>query len=289
MRLPAPLLRQNKRAHKRDFGHVLVAAGSPTMLGAACLVSLAAMRAGAGLVTAAVPRTLNLSLQQKISHAVMTLPVPGSAKGCFAAGDVSFLEKGWSRFSVVAIGPGLGADPATQKFVRGMLKACPLPMVVDADALNALSVRHPEPRRGEGSQQAVRIFTPHPGEFFRLTGEKPLTDAARRQAAIRFARDHHVVLVLKGHHTVIASPDGKVCVNKTGSPALAKAGTGDVLTGIIAALLAQGVEPFEAAKSGVQLHAAWAVDVLRQRQPFSLMAVDLIGCRRPSARSSRRE
>ena len=273
MRLPAPLLRRNKRVHKRDFGHVLVAAGSPTMLGAACLVSLAAMRAGAGLVTAAVPKKINLTLQAKISHAMMTLPVPGTGDGIFAAGDAPFLLKRLSLFSAVAIGPGLGRALSTQAFVLKMLKVCPLPMVVDADALNALAGRTDLLALMAGP----RILTPHAGEFTRLTGEMPTTNADRRCAAAAFAVKHRSVLILKGYHTVIASPDGKSVIDKSGGPELAKAGTGDVLTGIIAGLLAQGVLPFEAATAGVALHAAWAKACLRHRQPFSLTAVDLVG------------
>lgn len=266
MPLPAPLLRRNNQVHKKTFGHLLVCAGSANMLGAACLVALAAMRSGAGLVTAAIPKRLNTTLQCKIAHAIMTLPVPAGGKECFGPGDAVFLGTAWPRFSAVALGPGIGTALPAKKFAEHLIRACPLPMVVDADALASFT-----PPEGD----RIRIVTPHPGEFLRLTGEAPVTDSQRRQAALRFSQKNKVVLVLKGRHTVIAGSSGKLHVDKIGSAALAKAGTGDVLTGIIAGLLAQGVPPFEAAKNGVILHGMAARRAgLKNR--FSLLATDLI-------------
>jgi NAD(P)H-hydrate epimerase len=269
VRLPSVLLRENKLAHKNDFGHVLVCAGSPSMLGAACLVSLAAMRFGAGLVTAAVPKALNLTLQEKLAHVIMTMPVPGGRGDVFAAGSFVSIKRSWGKYTAVAIGPGIGLAPGTIKFVREMVRQCPLPMVIDADALNALGTA-----RDFG--QAPRVLTPHPGEFYRLSGLKPETDKDRRRAALGFSMANNVVLVLKGHRTVVASPDGKVYVNTTGNAGMAKAGMGDVLTGMITALLAQGVGAFNAARFSVFAHGYAGDRVVKDIPVYSLMATDLV-------------
>lgn len=277
MRLPAPLLRQNKRSHKNDYGHLLVVAGSPSMLGAACLVSLAAMRFGAGLVTAAIPAKLNLALQQKINHAIMTMPVPGTKDGVFSLRDARILAENWSRYNALSIGPGLGSGPATIKFVQTIVNSCPLPMVIDADALNAIAPSFRE-RSSKNRLTCLnaRILTPHPGEFYRMSGLRPKTDRERLQAAKDFAISNNVILVLKGHRTVVASPKGEVYVNKTGNAGMAKAGMGDVLTGMTGALLAQGVPAFEAAKVSVFWHGKIADICVRGSNDFSLTAVDII-------------
>jgi len=262
-------LRHDKNVHKNDFGHLLVIAGSPAMLGASCLVSLAAMRFWAGLVTAAVPSGLNLTLQEKISHAVMTLPVPPGRGVLFTPSAFNFLNESWGKYSAVAIGPGIGRAPATINFVKKCVSCCPLPMVIDADAIHALG-------KGEKSVEYPRILTPHPGEFFELTGLKPLTDRARRMAAKEFSTREKVVLVLKGHRTVVAAPDGRIYVNTTGNQGMAKAGTGDVLTGMIAALLAQGINAFDAAKQAVYWHGAAGDKLGRRMNIYSFTAIDLI-------------
>ncbi len=272
MRLPTPLLRRNKRAHKNEFGHLLVVAGSPSMLGAACLVALAAMRSGAGLVTGAIPKALNNTLQRKIAHAIMTLPVTGAAGEVFGKKDIGVLKKCWHKYTAVAVGPGLGLKPATIQFVRTIIEQCPLPMVIDADAINALSGGLKPLKKSPGP----RVLTPHPGEFFRLTGLKPETDRERRLAARSFAIKHNVVLVLKGRHSIVASADGRVYLNKTGNAGMAKAGMGDVLTGMIGALLAQGVPAFEAARAAVHWHGAAGDLCLKNKHIFSLTAPDLI-------------
>jgi hydroxyethylthiazole kinase-like uncharacterized protein yjeF len=274
MRLPALLLRQKNNVHKNDFGHVLVAAGSPTMLGAACLTSLAAMRAGAGLVTAAVPKDLNLTLQRKISHVVMTFPVAQTRAMTFAFPAAEEILERIHKFSAVAIGPGLSLNPSTVKFIRKMVLECPLPMVVDADALNALAGHTDILLKSKGP----RILTPHPGEMSRLTKICVGADlvSARKRAALKYAHQWNCIVVLKGHRTVVASPDGKVYVNTTGNSGMATAGCGDVLTGMIAAFLAQGLTPFEAAKWGVRLHGEAGDRVAQIRGRSSLIALDII-------------
>lgn len=272
MRLPTPLLRRNKSSHKNTYGHVLVIAGSPSMLGAACLVSLASLRSGAGLVTAAIPKSLNLCLQKKLDHSVMSLPVVQSASRAFTCASLRQILPFLAHCNAVALGPGLGSGRSTGKFVVKFLKSCPLPVVVDADALNFLC--------GELDlfleTPAVRILTPHPGEFFRLTGTKPVSDRDRLKAAINFAKKYRVILVLKGYHTIVADANGVVHVNRTGNPGLAKAGMGDVLTGMIAGILSQGVDPFTSAKFAVYLHGKSADMSIRRIAKASLLPGDII-------------
>ena len=200
MPLPAPLLRNNPRASKKDFGHLLVIAGSPGMLGAAALTSLAAMRSGAGMVTTAVPRGSNLTLQKKISNVVMTMPLSQTRTGAFSLKAFQELKRIWDRFDAVAIGPGLGREPGTQQLARKVILECPKPLVVDADALFALS--------GHTSlllkAKSGLILTPHAGEMSRLTSQAiKETQVSRLRTAHDFAAHYHCVLLLKGHHTIV--------------------------------------------------------------------------------------
>ncbi len=273
MRLPALLLRQRTNVHKNDFGHVLVVAGSPRMLGASCLTSLAAMRSGAGLATAAIPMGLNLALQEKLSHVVMTFPVAQTRGMTFSYAAARQVLKHISRYAAVAIGPGLTQAPSTVKFVLRLVLACPWPMVVDADALNALAGCPQVLLKAKGP----RILTPHPGEMLRLTGVATSdTDKDRVRVAKGFSHKFKCVLVLKGHRTVVAGLDGAVYINTTGNQGMATAGSGDVLTGMIAAFLAQGLSPFDAAKYGVWAHGRAGDAAALRRGKTSLMATDII-------------
>jgi ADP-dependent NAD(P)H-hydrate dehydratase / NAD(P)H-hydrate epimerase len=269
MRLPAPLSRANPRVSKKDFGSALIIAGSPAMLGAAALSSLACLRSGAGLVTAAVAQGLNLTLQEKISHEVMTLPLPQAPKGTLAARAYSGLERMWARFNAVAIGPGMGRDAGTLALARRVIIQCPKPLVVDADALFALA--------GHVNilcqAKAPRILTPHEGEMARL-----VHGSGRIKTAKDFARRYKCVLLLKGHRTVVASPEGKTYINRTGNAGMATAGSGDVLTGIIAGFTAQGLGPFEAARWGAYIHGKAGDRACRTRSKAGMIATDIIEC-----------
>lgn len=270
MQWPAPLLRRNPKAHKNDFGHVLVIAGSPRMLGAAALTGLAAMRGGAGLTTIAVPRSLNAALQKKISPVIMTWPLSESRDGTFALSALKELNRYWDRFSVIAAGPGLSLTPATLRLVRDLYRNCPLPMVVDADALNALAGNISRTDR-------PRVLTPHPGEMSRLTGlSKKQIENNRSASAAAFAFKLNVHLVLKGHDSLVASPDGQVIVNRSGNVGMATAGSGDVLTGVIAALIAQKVPVGEAVRFSVWWHGHAGDLAARKRGKASLIATDII-------------
>lgn len=273
MRLPAPLSRRRAGVHKNQFGHVCVIAGSRRMLGAAALTSLAAMRAGAGLVTVGVPQSLNGIAQKKISNVVMTWPLRETKEQTLALAAWGQIEAAWDKFNVFAIGPGLSAQESTQRLIRKLIAVCPKPIVIDADALDALC-GHLEILR---QTETLKILTPHPGEMARLVHRsKDDIEKNRRQAAVEFARTYGCVLLLKGHRTVVASPDGKVYVNTTGNAGMATAGSGDVLTGMIAALVGQGLTVFEAAKCGAYLHGKAGDLAAQAKTKLAMIASDII-------------
>lgn len=237
-------------SHKGDYGHLLVLAGSRGKTGAALLSARAALRAGAGLVTICTPSDLNQIYETALAEA-MTLPLASSGNGFADNADYEEISSALAAKEALVIGPGLGQHESTGQLVTRLYQEQRKPMVVDADALNFLANDSAQLGKAKG----VRILTPHPGEMARLLG-KPTQEiqANRLQTARDFAADHNVFLVLKGANTVIASPDGHIAINATGNPALAAAGSGDVLAGFIGSLLAQGLSPWDAARLGVYAH-----------------------------------
>ena len=237
-------------SNKGRYGHVLAIAGGLGKTGAAAMTGLSALRAGAGLVTVA---SADSAIDLIASHApeLMTASLPDTDAGSIStrAFDRGVLAGLAEKKTVVALGPGLGTHPDTVQFVRRAVAELHLPMVVDADGLNALGSELPK-------MQDVRILTPHPGEMSRLMAQSIDEIQADRVGAARaVAVEHGVILVLKGHRTTIAFPDGRVFVNPTSSPALATGGTGDILTGLIAGLIAQFPEEIEmAVLAAVYLH-----------------------------------
>jgi hydroxyethylthiazole kinase-like uncharacterized protein yjeF len=224
-------------AHKGNFGHVLILAGSIGKTGAAAMAALAALRAGAGLATVATAKSA-LPIIASLGMEFMTEPLPETDVGSISlrAFDYGRLDQLVEGKDVLAVGPGIGTARETAEFVRAVVNRYPAPVVLDADGLNAFAGCI-ESLRAEGR---VRVLTPHPGEMARLTGMKTAEILARRIDVARdFARNHQVTLVLKGSRTLTVAPDGNVCVNPTGNPGMATGGTGDVLTGLIAGLLAQ--------------------------------------------------
>ncbi len=243
------------------------------MLGAAALSSLAALRTGAGLVTAAVPRGLNLTLQKKIANTIMTMPLAQSRAGAFSLKSLTQIRKVWENFDALAIGPGLGREAGTSQLAREIIRHCPKPLVIDADALFALAGDVDILRRSDG----LRILTPHPGEMARLTSKSvPMIEASRQKVARDFACHYNCILLLKGHRTVVASREGKMYINRTGNAGMAKAGSGDVLTGMIAALIAQGIEPYKAACCGAYLHGLAGDAAARDKSKVAMTADDII-------------
>lgn len=267
--------------HKGNFGHLLAVAGSLGKSGAATMTAEAGLRAGAGLVTLAVPAGIHPVVAGRLTE-VMTSPLTE------VAGEVSLqameellvLSDGKQA---LAIGPGLGQGPEAGALARRLLKESPLPAVVDADALNALA-GHPEVL--ESRQGRPTVLTPHPGEMARLSGVPVATIQADRLAAARsFAQRHGVVLVLKGARTVTAFPDGRVRINASGHAGMASAGMGDLLTGVIGGLLAQGVPAEAAATLGVYLHGLAGDRLLADYGCAGLLATDLLR-ELPAARHS---
>ncbi len=271
MRLPAPLSRKKQNVHKNDFGHVLILAGSRQMVGAAALTSLAAMRAGAGLVTVGLPGSLNSVIQKKISPVVMTLPLPETSQQSLSVG--AFKQIKTFPCDVAAIGPGLSRHPQTRRLILNIIVSIKRPLVIDADALNAVSTHTQILLKNRG----IKILTPHPGEMARLTGlKKEFIERNRLMVSKNFAARFRCTVILKGHHSLVVSPQGKTYLNKTGNPGMATAGSGDVLTGIISAFLAQGLDGFEAAKLAVYIHGRAGDLAAKAKTKISLIATDII-------------
>ena len=258
------------QSHKGDFGRVLVVAGSRGMSGAAVLCASGALRGGAGLVRVAVPSDI-WPIVAMANPCYMTAPLPQDEQGRLAASAEAELLELVAGNDVTALGPGLGNVAGIAALVKSVLTHTATPLVLDADGLNALH-GHTDLLRG----RSATILTPHPGEFARLTGTTTALVQQQRQAlALRFAAEYRVILVLKGHETVVT--DGqRVWINPTGNPGMATGGSGDVLGGLITALLAQKLEPLAAAQLGVYLHGLagdLASDDLGQP---SLNATDLL-------------
>jgi hydroxyethylthiazole kinase-like uncharacterized protein yjeF len=252
-------------SNKGMYGHVLVVGGSKGKSGAPAMASLAALRSGAGLVTAAVAPAV-LPLVAAIAPELMTHALAVTATGEFSPEDLTpeNLKSLIHRITVLAIGPGLGTSPEATEFALGLLTQCTLPVVVDADALNALATQ-PELLQKIAKGRTL-VLTPHPGEMSRLTGKSIAEIQANRiQIAREFAVANQVTLVLKGWRTLVAHPDGSIAVNTTGNPGMAKGGSGDLLTGLVAAMLAQHPdEPGRAVEAAVYLHGLAADITVRQ-------------------------
>jgi NAD(P)H-hydrate epimerase len=263
-----------KESNKGLYGHVLVIAGSRSKPGAAAMTGLAALRAGAGLVTVAAPSSAVTAIASH-SAELMTVPLPETAGGELAEHSAEILLHLPGRMNVVAVGPGLGNDPETVSAVRRLYREMPKAMVVDADGLNALAGSD-----WVGSGQP-RVLTPHPGEMSRLSGKETTEVQADRTGVAReFSMRLMVDIVLKGNRTLIAMPDGQVWVNPTGSPAMATGGTGDILTGMIAGLMAQFDESAasmrNAAAAAVYLHGLAGEIGAKALGEKSLLAGDLL-------------
>ncbi len=253
---------RSKFAHKGTYGHALMVAGSEGKTGAASLCSRAALRAGAGLVTAFVPKVSRDVMQEAVPE-VMT--ITSDEEKCIG-GRIPL-----NKFSAIGIGPGLGTAKETELSLKGLVSEQVSGTVWDADALNILS----ENKTWYSFMPAQTILTPHPGEFDRLTQKHTIGfDRMKSQQAL--AMKYNIIVVLKGAHTSVALPDGAVYFNSTGNPGMATAGSGDVLTGIITSLLAQGYSPTHAAVAGVYLHGLAGDLAASVRGMHSLIAGDII-------------
>ena len=261
-----------QNSHKGSYGHALILAGSPGMTGAAALSSMAALRSGAGLVTLGIPESLNPILEEKCTE-IMTLPLPETTTGSLSPDAISPILNFCRKIDVVAIGPGLSRNPGTGELVRELVRSCPVPLVIDADGLNLIA----EDLSVLRCASSGLTLTPHPGEACRLTGlTREELFADREGIARKFARENNLILVLKGAGTLIALPEGPLRINLTGNPGLATGGTGDILTGLIAGFMAQGVVAGSAACLGVYVHGAAGDKVAEKVGEISLIASDLL-------------
>jgi len=266
--------------NKGKFGHVLILGGAVGKAGAPTMASLAAMRAGAGLVTAAVVKEI-LPTVAGVAPELMLTPVDAWSVEELAEERLAKLLKG---ISVVGIGPGLGTDGTTPEFVRGFVERVTLPMVIDADALNAFAGKSALLKAAAKGSNRTMVLTPHPGEMARLVGMTVKeVEADRVGLARRFATEHGVTLVLKGWRTLIAHPDGRIAVNTTGNPSMAKGGSGDILTGIVAAMLAQygdeskGGDVAQAVEAAVFLHGLAGDFACLAQEEHTVLATDTVG------------
>ncbi|MBO5806960.1 MAG: NAD(P)H-hydrate dehydratase [Bacteroidaceae bacterium] len=253
-----------KHSHKGDYGRALLVAGSKGMAGASVLSARAVLRSGVGLLTVHVPACNNAIVQVAVPEAMTSIDC---SECCFS----DFIET--SKYNAVAVGPGLGQSSESEKALLHLIDNCRVPMVLDADALNVLARNSEYLRRlPQGS-----VLTPHPGEFARLFGKTPNTYLSI--SAVRaFARDCGFAVVLKGTHTVVIAPDGNLYFNSTGNPGMATGGSGDVLTGMVLALLAQGYSATDAARMAVYVHGLSGDYAAAEKGMTALVAGDIVDC-----------
>jgi len=272
----APLIGPRPRAaNKGSFGHVLVLGGSLGKAGAAAMAGMAALRSGAGLSSVATAKSV-LATVAAFHPELMTEPLDETDSGSIS---IRALQQGRmdslaERKTVLAVGPGISRNPETAEFVREVVKKYKLPIVLDADGLNAFEDRAVELKNRAGSL----VITPHPGEMARLMGSTiPAVQHDRLNVARTFAREHDAIVVLKGHRTLIAQPDGTVWVNTTGNPGMATGGTGDILTGMVAGLIAQNPDRIaDAVMAAVHLHGLAGDVACESMGEQSLVATDLL-------------
>ena len=258
--------------HKGTYGRVLVVGGSSGLSGAAALASDAALKAGAGLVTLAVPASLHDLMEVKLTE-VMTKSLPETDEVSISSGAVPTVQELAGNADVLALGPGISTNQNTVSFVRELLTVVEQPMVIDADGLNALAGAE----ELVANCKATPVLTPHPGEMARLLGiiiEQVQNN--RIEAALEAARKYNSVVILKGNRTVVCSPDGTTYINPTGNPGMATGGSADVLTGLVAGLRGQGLSPLEAAVAGVYFHGLAGDLAAAEKGMLSLTAGDLL-------------
>lgn len=257
--------------HKGDYGKVCIIAGSIGMSGAAALAGRAALRAGAGLVRVATPKSV-LPIVAAIEPSFTTIALPEDSNGRISAKAINIILEAISENDAMAFGPGIGTSGALRSILETLLEQESLKLVIDADGLNNLAGIKDWPAR----LKAKLILTPHPGEFKRLWSNllREELPADRQQQALQLSQRTNTIVVLKGAGTVVTDGE-KVYINKTGNPGMATAGSGDVLTGIITALLGQGLSDFDAAVLGVYIHGLAGDIAAEKLGQISLIATDI--------------
>jgi len=273
MRLPTRLLQRKVKTHKGDYGHILILAGSSRFSGAALLCSQAAMRCGAGLVTLGVPISINLGIIRSKLKEVMSLPLEETRDGTLSLLAFTKISTMLKRINVLIIGPGLGENKSTYALIRKVISSCEHPMVIDADALNALNNN-----LGILKRHVFEIvLTPHEKEISRLFNLSMQQVRKRRiLIAQKYAKYYNSVIILKGHNSIVANPNGKSYINKSGNPGMATAGSGDVLSGVVGGFLAQGLDAFTAAKYATFIHGLAGDIAAKDKTQMGLIASDII-------------
>jgi len=263
---------RNPDTHKGDYGHLLVIAGSVGKTGAAVMACQAALRMGAGLVTLAIPKSLNAILEMKLTE-VMTEPLPETPKQTLSLRAFSTIVRLCENKRAVIIGPGLGTLKETQSLILKLVRTLDLPIVLDADGLTALAT---QPKTLPIKNRSL-MLTPHPGEMARLIRSQVKQVLEDRVGLSRnFSQSQHVHLILKGHPTLITTPKGEVYINPTGNPGMASGGTGDVLTGMIGGLVCQGFDILSSLQIAVYLHGMAGDEGAQEMGEKSLIATDII-------------
>lgn len=258
--------------HKGNYGRVLILAGSAGFTGAAALTAMGALRSGAGLVTLGIPESLNPIMEVKLTEA-MTMPLPETPVHTLSLNALPVIIERINEFDAIAVGPGLSNNKEIYTIVKGVIKNCKKPIVIDADGLNVLA----------GAAEVLKnakspiIITPHPGEMARLMNTTTSEIQGNRiEIAKKAASELKSIVILKGARSLIAHPDGRLAVNLTGNPGMATGGSGDVLTGILAGLLAQGLSPYDAAVAGVYLHGLAGDFAAKKHSQRGLVAGDIL-------------
>ncbi|MCT4604747.1 MAG: NAD(P)H-hydrate dehydratase [Marinisporobacter sp.] len=263
---------RKRDTHKGSYGKAYIVAGSTGMTGAAILSCESALRSGAGLIKMPVPQSLNTIMETRLTE-VITVPLPEFKKGVVGISDIEKILKTMEESNVIAVGPGSGRSRELEELLRNMLEHTSTPMVLDADALNALANR----KELLSLIKSQTVMTPHVGEMARLTGlEIDYINNNRIEVATEFAKKWNVVVILKGARTVVAGPKGEIFINITGNPGMATAGSGDVLTGIVTGLVAQGIDPLKAAAAAVYIHGTAGDLAAKKVGEYGLVASDIV-------------
>ncbi|MBM3244658.1 MAG: NAD(P)H-hydrate dehydratase [Candidatus Omnitrophica bacterium] len=277
MRLPLQLLRRKADSHKGDYGRIFILAGSARFSGAAILCSMAALRSGAGLVTLGIPKSLNNAIIKIKPPEVMTLPLEETKDATLAKSSFKKIIDFLNKADVLVIGPGLSDNKETAGLIRKVINRVRLPVIIDADGLNALAGHLDILRKKKALVNRDIIITPHPGEMARLLDKTiSFVQKDRKNIAKSFAKNYNCLVILKGNKTIIAAPEGKAYINNTGNPGMATAGSGDCLTGIIAAFLGQKLKAPEASRIAVYIHGLAGDLAAEEKTQISLIASDII-------------
>ena len=273
MRLPTQLLQRKVNSHKGNYGQLLILAGSAKFSGAALLCAQAAMRSGAGLVTLGIPKSINLAVIKNKTKEVMTLPLPETKNSTLDLKAFAKINLFLKKTDLLIIGPGLGENRSTYALIRKVIQNALVPMVIDADALNALNQHLRILKKHHGQI----ILTPHENEMAKLFNVSlSFVKKNRKLIAKKCAKYYNSIIILKGHHSIVTNGSSQCYINQTGNPGMATAGSGDVLSGILGAFLAQGLDAFKAAKFATYIHGLAGDIGAKDKTQMGLIASDII-------------